>query len=107
MRGHAVEAQHGPAHGKHGRLQDVDGVDLRRIGPAQAPRDAARANLDGECLAHLWCERFRIRDTANLPAAIEDHGRGYDRPRQRPSPGFVDARCQSDLAQVEGCLERV
>jgi hypothetical protein len=61
-----VQAQHGASHRQHGRLQDVDRVDLGGVGPTKAPGDGACADLEREFLADFRREDLRVGDAANL-----------------------------------------
>ncbi|SOO27099.1 hypothetical protein XAP6164_1270004 [Xanthomonas phaseoli pv. phaseoli] len=90
--GHMRHAFHRPPHAEHGRLVDIDAVDLFAVDqhhrPRQRPIDDARIQL----LAPLGRELLGIVQPIDARfAGIEHHGRDGHRPGQWAAASFVDA----------------
>ena len=59
------QREDGAAHRQERRLQDVQGVDLRRVGPTDAVGDASRADLGSQSMPRRRIQGFGIIDAAN------------------------------------------
>lgn len=100
MVGPEVQGGEGGPHRLVGRAQDIDGIDLRGIDHSDGPRD--RGVVDQfmvNFFAAVGEELLRIVEPAMPEFFRKNNGGGYDRPRQRPAPGLVDA---GDGGDTEG-----
>ena len=93
--GPQAQALDGPPHREHGRLQDVEAIDLldARLGNAAAQR--LRADLVEEPLAGARGELLGIVEAANRLQLVEHDRGGHHGPSQRAAAGLVDARDQA------------
>ena len=97
-----------PAHREQRRLQDVQRVDLGGVRPADAPGEAARADLAAPVpRAPPGREHLRVGEARDRVARVEDDGRGDDRPGQRSAPRFVDAGASTGLCAGRSCPARL
>lgn len=82
-----------PAHSKRARTTDVVAIDLPNRGCPNAPRGRMPANENGGPFPLGRRHEFRIPqacDPETRPARWKDHRPGYHRPRQWPSPHFIE-----------------
>jgi hypothetical protein len=78
-------------HGQQRRLQDVERIDLGRIGPADAEANAACADHARQSLTDRGGKQLRVREPPDTSPGYKDHrGRNHG-PGKGTSPGLVDA----------------
>jgi hypothetical protein len=102
MLGLKSEAGEGKPHRLLGRAQDIDRVDLDGIDDADGPGDCVVANqILVNLFAFLGKKLLRIVQLPVPEFFRKNNGCGYDGPRERAAPGFIDARDGGDPERTQ------
>jgi hypothetical protein len=90
--GGRVQGLDGAPHGKHGRLEDIDGIDNLLLNHAEANGYRLGPDRQVESLALPRAERLGVVHSFDRARWRKDHSGSHDRPGQRPAPGLINTR---------------
>lgn len=84
------QPEHCTPHGEHGRLQNVDRIDLGGTCDRNTPTECTLLQEQREALAFGGAQGLGVREPGDRLFGIENDGRGDDGTCERSAPGFID-----------------
>ena len=85
------QRQERAAHRQHRGLKNVETINLVAIRPADRPGERACANDGRQARALCGREDLGVRQPADAPARVENHGGGHYGTGEGAAPGLIDA----------------
>ncbi len=79
-------------HGKHGRLEDINGIDHLFLDHAEADAYGFGPDRQVELFPPPRAQGLGVFHPLDHAACGKDHGGGHDRPRQRPASDLINTR---------------
>ena len=99
-----IECDDSAPHRQHGRLKDIQGVDLQRTGGGNGVADSDVHYQRLQARPGIGAESLGIIDSVGQPLWIQDHGGGEHRPGQRATACLIDTSHQQASVGLDQCL---